>query len=489
MKGSLRRRLTVCLVGMAVGSLLLAVAVTAALARSAAVDDAKTDLAAVAEEVPRLAGAESLVRLSARLTRVLDVDGVAVVTVDAAGRAVKFTGPPALQRRLDGKVDLASVAAGNPQTGTAGRTVFAARAVDGGGGGRFRRPVVVLTRDVAVFPVGRTGGPLLAAAGLVAVVAVAVALWLARRLTRPLDAVRAATSAIAGGDLSARVASTETDGELAAVARSVDAMAEDLERAKQAERAFLMSVSHDLRTPLTSIRGYAEALADGAAEGEEERRRAATVIAAEAVRLERLVADLLDLARLDAREFTLHRRPADVAATVERTVDGFRPAAAEVGVTLACHRPAEPLTLEVDPERLAQIVANLTENALKYAAARIDVTVSGSPAGGVVEVTDDGPGIDPAEGPRLFERLYSSRSTPGRKVGTGLGLAIVRELTVAMGGAVTAERAPGGGTRVRVTLPPAAPPSSSSRPASGSSSWSDSASSSSSWSSPPAGGS
>jgi len=119
------------------------------------------------------------------------------------------------------------------------------------------------------------------------------------------------------------------------------------------------------------------------------------------------------------------------------------------------------------------------------------VTVCGSPPGGVLEVTDDGPGIDPAEGPRLFERLYSSRSTPGRKVGTGLGLAIVRELTVAMGGTVTAERAPGGGTRVRVTLPPAAPPSSSSRPASGSSSWSASASSSSSssWSSPPAGGS
>ncbi len=120
--------------------------------------------------------------------------------------------------------------------------------------------------------------------------------------------------AIAGGDLDARVGvpAADADDELAAVGAAIDTMAAELGRHRSLERAFLMSISHDLRTPLTSIRGYAEAVAEGAADDEESRRRAAQIIGAEARRLERLVADLLELARLDAREFSLHPGPVDV---------------------------------------------------------------------------------------------------------------------------------------------------------------------------------
>ncbi len=164
-------------------------------------------------------------------------------------------------------------------------------------------------------------------------------------------------------------ASTSTgqpDDELADLARTLNAMAAQLEHARGMERAFILSVSHDLRTPLTSIRGYAEAMTDGAISTDAEQARAVHVIESEARRLERLVADLLDLARLDARQFSLSPRPIDAAETVRTTVDAFGPAATELGITTRVDGPAT-LPADADPDRLAQIVANLIENALKYA--------------------------------------------------------------------------------------------------------------------------
>jgi two-component system sensor histidine kinase BaeS len=199
------------------------------------------------------------------------------------------------------------------------------------------------------------------------------------------------------------------------------------------ERQFLLSVSHDLRTPLTSIRGYAEALADGQAT---DPSQAAWVILNEARRLERLVQDLLELARLDTRRFSLDLRAIDAADVVTETVEGFGPAAEKAGVALNVH--AEPAPCTADADRLAQVVANLLENALKYAATRIDVTVG---PGVEISVDDDGPGITTEDQPHVFEPFYRSTRTPTREVGTGLGLAIVRELVEAMGGSVQAGKA------------------------------------------------
>jgi two-component system sensor histidine kinase BaeS len=279
---------------------------------------------------------------------------------------------------------------------------------------------------------------------------------LARRLTRPLAAMGTTAGAIAAGDLGARVdLGKHPDDELADLGRALNAMASELELARHGERQFLLSVSHDLRTPLTSIRGYADALTDGTIPATEEQRRAGAVIAAEANRLERLVADLLDLARIDAHQFSLSPRPFDAAVTVRTAVEAFLPAAADLGIEVVADVPPE-LRAVGDPERVAQIVANLVENALKYARERI--TVDLAPDGTrevVLRVQDDGPGIDPAEEHRVFDRLYVSRTVPGRSVGTGLGLAVVGELAAAMGGSAAVDPAAGTGATfvVRIPLP------------------------------------
>src|SRR5262249_10956155 len=160
--------------------------------------------------------------------------------------------------------------------------------------------------------------------------------------------------------------------------------------------AFLLSVSHDLRTPLTSIKGYAEAIADGTVEGQEARIRAARVIESESRRLERLVADLLDLARLDTHEFSLTPRPIDAHPVGDTTVAAFLPTARDCGVTLDV-APGDPVTADADPERLGQIVANLVENALRYAAGAVHVDVGRVDGDVEVRVDDDGPGIPDAE--------------------------------------------------------------------------------------------
>ena len=163
------------------------------------------------------------------------------------------------------------------------------------------------------------------------------------------------------------------DDELANLAHAINAMASELDVARGHERAFLLSVSHDLRTPLTSIRGYAEAIADGTVDGTDARIRAADVISSESRRLERLVADLLDLARLDAHQFSLHPTPVDARAVVRDAVEAFGPAAADIGVALDGRRRRRRCRPTLDRERLAQIVANLVENALKFATTRVAV--------------------------------------------------------------------------------------------------------------------
>jgi two-component system sensor histidine kinase BaeS len=294
----------------------------------------------------------------------------------------------------------------------------------------------------------------LLAATIVLAVAAVVGDRLGRRISRPLRDAELVTRQIAAGDLAAQVPLPHHGyPELASLATSINTMAGTLSRSKGLERQFLLSVSHDLRTPLTSIRGFAEAIAEGAAP---DNTRAAEVIAAEARRLERLVKDLLDLAQFDARRFSLDLRPTDLAELVADTGEGFRPAADELGLRLELQpAPAGAIVATADPDRLAQVVANLVENALKYARTRIVVGVAATADGAVIWVDDDGPGISAADLPRVFDRLFMSSRYPARQVGTGLGLAIVAELLAAMGGSVRAESpvSGSGGTRMVVTLP------------------------------------
>ena len=350
---------------------------------------------------------------------------------------------------------------GSTVTGRRGHVAFLAEPLSPltSRGGQARLPVLVLTQPVQTDLPSRAVPAFLIAASAALLACVLLSLWLARRLVRPLAAVESTARVLASGDLSARVAlGDRTEDEIAGVANALNVMASQLEAARGSERAFLLSVSHDLRTPLTSIRGYAEALADGTLDGEdpEARRRAAGVIMSESRRLERLVRDLLDLSRLDSHQFSLHPRAVDAASVVRDAVEAFRPSADELGITLTVGG-AGAIPADLDPERLGQIVANLVENALKYAHGTVAVRAAPAAADPsstlTITVVDDGPGIAPEVGDQVFERLYTGRDGPGRAIGTGLGLAIVRELAGAMGGtARVSTNGTGGGTELVVTV-------------------------------------
>jgi signal transduction histidine kinase len=315
-------------------------------------------------------------------------------------------------------------------------------------------PQAVLLTDTVDADFGAAGRWFVVAGAGTALAGVGAAFVVARTLARPVAATAATADRIADGDLDARVpepSTGATDDELARLARSINAMAASLQQARQAEREFLLSVSHDLRTPLTAIGGWAEALADGAAP---DPAAAGETIRAASSRLDRLVRDLLDLARLRARAFTLDLATVDLREVASGTLDGFRPELEDSGLTVAIDVPAEPVLVDGDADRLAQVVANLVDNAGRHADTRLRVEVRVGGDRALLAVEDDGPGIPAAERPLVFERLHGGTRPAARAgTGTGLGLAIVRELARAMGGDVIAEAAPSGGARLVVMLP------------------------------------
>jgi two-component system OmpR family sensor kinase len=265
---------------------------------------------------------------------------------------------------------------------------------------------------------------------------------LARRLTRPLAELASATGRVAAGEQGVEVPVRGED-ELAVLAVSFNEISGELTRAREGQRDFLESVSHELKTPLTSIRGYAEALGEGAVATPD----GARVIAAEARRLERLVQDLLDLARLGRSEFEVSREPVDLASVARRAVERHLPRARELGIDLeATGAPEAPAV--GDSERLLQATSNLIENALRLtpAGGSVEVAVESAPAHAAIIVRDTGPGLGPDDLPRAFERFYLyDRYRSERAVGSGLGLAIVAQLLARMGGSVEASAVPDGG--------------------------------------------
>ena len=468
---TLRARLVLSFVAVALGVLVVAGGITLAFARANAVDAAQRDLERQAVALQPILDQIPRNRLPG-LLRVLQIQDASLVRITHFGGVV-----PAPPDGVDADdLDVDRLRAGETISGRKGGLVYVAHPVVSAtpaappepapGEGRRRPPrtgvdaapadgteALILTRDLGGIDLGGLGPWLLAAAGVALLVAAGIGSLLARRLTAPLAATQQAARSIASGDLSARVGDAgRHDRELAEVAGAFDDMAEELERSRHLTREFLMSVSHDLRTPLTSIRGYAEALAEGATRSPEEGMRAARVIEGEARRLERLVSDLLDLARLDARRFTFDPRPVNPGDVVGSVAAALQPLGEEYGV--AIHVTTNGAReRDLDPERLGQVVANLVENALKYARSRVDVRTDERDGLVVIEVADDGPGIPADEIGRVFERLYTSRPVTGRAVGTGLGLAIVHELVTTMGGDVEVESTPDSGATFRILLP------------------------------------
>ena len=338
----------------------------------------------------------------------------------------------------------ARVRAGGPAEGriTLGGTsyLYAARNV-GGKGFVLLRPASLGFSDWWPFLQG-----LLIAGAIGAALAALAAFLSARAIARPVRRVAEASRSLAEG-VSPQPVPVEGSAELASLAAAFNEMAEELAKAREAERNFLLSVSHELKTPLTAIRGYAEGLEEGAFEPE----RAAEVIRSEARRLERLVRDLLDLARLNRREFAVHRGPVDLADVAREAVRRYEAEARSCGVELEAVE-AERAAAEGDPDRVLQVVSNLVENALRFTPPGGSVRVRAGP--GLVGVEDTGSGLPLEDLPHAFERFYlHGRNPDARRIGTGLGLALVKELTAKMGGSVSVESRLGAGTTFVVRLP------------------------------------
>ncbi len=338
---------------------------------------------------------------------------------------------------------------GVPANGTIGLDgkayFFAARPVAGKG-------LVLLRPKSLSASADRPYREALVIAGLIGAGLAAVAAFLiARALARPLRRVSEASRRLAA-DLAPEPIPVRGANELRTLAASFNDMAAQLRKARDAERSFLLSVSHELKTPLTAIRGYAEALEDDAVTIEE----AVATIRLEAARLERLVQDLLDLARLNKAEFGFRSESIDLREAAQEVCRRYEQQARGFGVQLEAVADG-PAPAQGDADRVLQIASNLVENALRL-----------TPAGGIVRVLavptrltveDTGPGLREDELARAFERFYlHSRYGNERPVGTGLGLAIVKELAEGMGGTVAVESAPGRRTSFRVTLPPALGP-------------------------------
>lgn len=286
-------------------------------------------------------------------------------------------------------------------------------------------------------------------------------MWIFRRLQRRLDRLESQALHVAEGRLDARI-DAPGDDELGQVARQLNAMTEslasaraELESADAQRRRLLADITHEISTPLTSIRGYAETLLDSEVSvdaGERERYVREMLHAAE--RMNVLVTDLLDLARLEAGGIELQLEDIDLALLVHHSLGRHRSAFERAGLELV-EEPAEgPVVVRADGLRLEQVVDNLLNNALRHVPAGHTVTVGAAVDVGQAElvVRDDGPGFPEEALPHVFERFYraeGSRSTPG----SGLGLAIVREIVLRHGGQITAENLPAGGACLRVRLP------------------------------------
>ncbi|MDH7487074.1 MAG: ATP-binding protein [Anaerolineae bacterium] len=300
------------------------------------------------------------------------------------------------------------------------------------------------------------GRRLLVAGAVALALALLLALLLARSISRPLARITQATEEVARGNLDHRLA-VEGPDEVRRLAERFNAMAQEVKRSRQAQRDFVANVSHDLKTPLTSIQGFAQALLDGTASGRAARREAAQVICDEAARMNRMVEQLLELARWDAGQITIAQESVDLPQLLRMCQERMGWQAQQKGVELTVEvRPLPPL--RGDSDRLMQVLTNLLDNALTYTPAGGSVTLAAAEVKDQAEVeitvTDTGPGIPAEELARIFERFYRvDKARAGR--GAGLGLAIVKEIVEAHGGRVWAESSVGLGTRFVVRLPAA----------------------------------
>jgi len=285
-------------------------------------------------------------------------------------------------------------------------------------------------------------------------VAGALGWYFSRRITRPVLALSRAADEVAEGRYEIDLPPVRGGDEIAHLSERFNEMADRLRETEELERNFLLSVSHELRTPLTAIRGHVEALREGVVEDPNARADSLDVVAAETERLERLVGDVLDLAKLDARRFTVLREEVDMKRLVDRAYASFDQEARRRAIDYDQVVSAAPV-ITSDGDRVLQIISNLLSNAFRWTPDGGRIAVELAADNGVVHVAveDTGPGISKLEQERIFRPFWSRDGG-----GTGLGLAIAHELASALGGRIEVRSAPGRGSRFELLLPAGGPP-------------------------------
>ena len=427
---SLRGRLFVGIAATVAVSAVVMLAVGAALTRRSLNEDAKRALARQVDLIT--AQHVAAPRRDTSIGRFLATEQERLAILTPSQAELLLPGSAARALRTTGQADGTVSVRGE-------QFLYAAR-LGGGDAIVLLRSARNQSADWTPFLLGLALAALIGAA-----LAAAAAFLLARAVARPVTRVAAASRRLAEGE-SPDLLPVEGSTELRQLSTAFNELSQELHRAQDAERAFLLSVSHELKTPLTAIRGHAEGLADGVIEP----ARAGEVIERESQRLERLIRDLLDLARLRRRSFDVTLVAVDLADVANEALARHRHQAEAygVGLDLLIEPPAGAIA---DAGRTLQALSNLVENAIRC-----------TPKGGAVEIVasagelaviDNGPGLAADDLDRAFERFYLwDRYGADRPVGSGLGLAIVAELATAMGGRVSVESTPGSGSTFRLEL-------------------------------------
>lgn len=311
------------------------------------------------------------------------------------------------------------------------------------------RPTQSLQRALAEFNPSLIT-PILQAAGIGLFIAIFMAYAISRTIARPLQAASEAATAVAEGDLNQAVP-VSGPAEVRAVAEAFNTMSAEVRATQQAQRDFMANVSHDLKTPLTSIQGYSQAIMDGAAR---DPIKAAAIIHDEASRLTRMVMQLTDLARMEAGQLSMHMTPLDAGSLANNVAQGLMVTAEQKGVRLKVSAPPMP-DVDGDGDRLVQVLQNLIGNAIKFTpeGGTVRVAARSVPDGVELMVADTGVGIPREDLSRVFERFYQVDKARGPHRGTGLGLAITYEIINAHGGRISVSSVVGKGTSFTIWLP------------------------------------
>jgi signal transduction histidine kinase len=451
-RGSLATRIVIACVAVAGIAVLVAGLVMAGLARRSAQNVLQDSLTAqadvIASQVDERGAGSRTVGLG-RVAQVVRGQGIVVVILLPRSR-IQPTDQRSIQAATTaGLNDIGNTQRISTKVGVEGTDYLVeARGIGADSGFALVAPVRlaadtqrILIRNI-LFALG---------AGLL-VAALAGAL-LGRVLGRPLRRTADVAAAMRQGRRDLR-APVDGPAEVAEVAQAVNELSIALQHSEERQREFLLSVSHELRTPLTAVNGFAESLADGVAT---DPRHAGQVIQQESQRLERLVSDLLDLARIGADQFQLDLTRVDLRETLSASAEVWRVRCERQGVHFRLDLPPTPAVTTTDPRRIRQVLDGLAENALRVTPPGAHLTMSLTQPGRdavQIQVRDGGPGLAPEDYAVAFERGVLNQKYRGRRpVGSGIGLALAHGLITRLGGTLTAAPAPEGGAAFTIHLP------------------------------------